>query len=248
MGWEHLPVALTPWSSTDLAERSRRLTRSLTIYDSLERLGFLHGVNGRDDNAVLRCHVIGSDHHEGSNLRDTAAVFAPLCALLRNGPWSELHLLLCGPNCAPSDVSLETWHSVPPPPQPIQGVEAGTPALRVYYSQRVYDECLSAHTPPQLALAFNAGIWGYDSWGESVQALLRTGSPLVITSYNSLEAEDDEDTLQAMHESSQWQWLWRPCPNPWGSLAQEVRAVVQNAQFENSATQCLTLKPTPQEP
>ncbi len=50
-------------------------------------------------------------------------------------------------------------------------------------------------------LAFNAGIWGYDDWIPTLKYILLDQTsklnnvPFVITSYNKLEAGDDEDVL-----------------------------------------------------
>ncbi|KAL3892844.1 MAG: hypothetical protein SGPRY_014728, partial [Prymnesium sp.] len=56
--------------------------------------------------------------------------------------------------------------------------------------------------PPHVAFAFNAGMWGYDSWAESVRAVLRTGCPFVITSYNEMEAEDDQEVLETWRDQT----------------------------------------------
>ncbi|CAD7940962.1 unnamed protein product [Amoebophrya sp. A120] len=45
-----------------------------------------------------------------------------------------------------------------------------------------------------VAFAFNAGLWGYSSWMETVRAL-PPGLPLVVTSYSLDEAESDRDAL-----------------------------------------------------
>ena len=52
-----------------------------------------------------------------------------------------------------------------------------------------------------IAIAFNAGIWGYDSWKPTVVSLINTSSPgngktlFVITSYTMEECEDDADVI-----------------------------------------------------
>ena len=51
---------------------------------------------------------------------------------------------------------------------------------------------------PHLAVAFNAGVWGYiDLVG--LREAICTGSscPLVLTAYNEFEAEEDEDSLRS---------------------------------------------------
>jgi hypothetical protein len=54
-----------------------------------------------------------------------------------------------------------------------------------------------------IAIAFNAGIWGYDSWKPTILSLINTPSPVtgngktmfVITSYTMEECEDDADVI-----------------------------------------------------
>ena len=67
---------------------------------------------------------------------------------------------------------------------------------------------LAKSYPPDILLAFNAGIWGYDDWLPTLRYILKSDTsnlnrvPLVITSYNRLEAEDDEDVLLKLLKSS----------------------------------------------
>jgi|AntAceMinimDraft_5_1070358.scaffolds.fasta_scaffold05207_1 hypothetical protein len=54
---------------------------------------------------------------------------------------------------------------------------------------------------PDLALAFNAGMWGYspEEWRPTVEQVLHSeGCPLVVTGYTLEEAENDEDALREM--------------------------------------------------
>jgi len=55
----------------------------------------------------------------------------------------------------------------------------------------------SRHTYPNMAIAFNAGIWGYDLWKPTLNALCRihTPIPFVVTSYTTEEAEDDAEVI-----------------------------------------------------
>ena len=65
---------------------------------------------------------------------------------------------------------------------------------------------------PDVALAFNAGVWGYapGEWRPSIERVLRVDKcPLVITGYTLEEAECDEDALEEM--------LFAPPRDPEGS-------------------------------
>ena len=78
---------------------------------------------------------------------------------------------------------------------------------------------------PDLAVAFNAGMWGYDpeDWRPTVERVLYNDScPLVITAYTLQEAESDEDALSDMLSNQSGKpsvmWLWSAEINPFRSL------------------------------
>lgn len=222
--------------------QSRRLSRALTLYDALSRLGLLQG--DATEEGVLQVHLLGADAREGLDVASSTEVFAPLCELIATcGQWREVSLLLCGPNC---------MHAHAPSSSAGDGVlarectEGGQPALRITYSCELYDECAPALAPPHLAVAFQAGLWGYDSWGPSIALLLRRGCPLVVTSYNELEAEEDEEVLQAL--GVPLRWLWRPQPNPWSSLLPEERRGHKLVLLENAWSQCVAASAEPLRP
>ena len=234
---------------------SRRLSRPLTIYKALLRLKLV------PTPAPLRIHLVGADGREGRGKSATTEAFGPLCALLR-GQCPEVQLLLCGPNCAEDDFSsMEMTWGKPASPAP-----EGTPSLAIEYSTALYHEFAGApgFEAPHLAAAFNAGVWGYDTWSETVRLLhaagaracgraarvhalhrnaphahlprplSAAGAPLLITSYNADEADADEEALGAMGVA----WAWPPCSNPWRSLVAEPRKGDFAPQYENCWTQC----------
>ena len=54
---------------------------------------------------------------------------------------------------------------------------------------------------PDLALAFNAGVWGYDAdeWRPTMREILfEDECPLLVTGYTLAETECDEDALGEM--------------------------------------------------
>jgi len=229
-----LPTAVASGSDEPTELVSRRLSRPLTIFEALVELKLV------PTPAPLRIHLLGADGREGRGKVATTEVFRPLCALLR-GQCPEVRLLLCGPNCSENDFSsMEMEWGKPAAPAP----PAGTPTLAIEYSSAYYHEYAAAVAvrggrmePPQLAVAFNAGVWGYDSWAESVRYVHHAlGAPLLVTSYNADEADADEEALEAMGVA----WAWRPRSNhPWRSLVPEPRKGDFAPQYENDHTQCL---------
>ena len=98
---------------------------------------------------------------------------------------------------------------------------------------------------PDLALAYNAGVWGYapSEWAPTFFALTRD-APVVCTGYSARELEGDEECLEAMRDESTTcdegveetetekrilEFAWACEPNPFASL--EPRAL----QFSRDA-------------
>ena len=119
---------------------------------------------------------------------------------------------------------------------------ADRPAARVgggggvAHASGFYDDWLAGpgarEPPPDVALLFHPGLWGYATWRASLRALLARGSPTVVTSYTPQEAEldalavgaallgeadaDDDDKAAAAAEA-RLRWFWRPEANPHAS-------------------------------
>ena len=77
---------------------------------------------------------------------------------------------------------------------------------------RVGTESAAVIPKADLCVCFNAGVWGYSDWLPTLQLLLQgkgsavesgrqrdVGCPLVLTSYNAREAEDDLEVLWAIN-------------------------------------------------
>jgi hypothetical protein len=124
-------------------------------------------------------------------------------------------------------------------------------AMRVHFLKGCYHES-GIHESAQticksgsvLSICFNAGIWGYDSWELTMRKILLDDTyPLVITSYNQEEAEDDFDTIQGWGIADQCQCHWTHEPNPHSFTTPrprrsfDVREMVENAYW-----QCLQKK------
>ena len=87
---------------------------------------------------------------------------------------------------------------------------------------------------PDLALAFNAGVWGYDAdeWRPTMREILfEDECPLLVTGYTLAETECDEDALGEMFgvgegeagegepgPREEVEWLWESEMNPFRSL------------------------------
>jgi len=66
---------------------------------------------------------------------------------------------------------------------------------------------------PDLIIAFNAGVWGYDSWKPTMERLvgLQKSIPFVVTAYTLQEAEDDYETIKDIADGMMGDEASRQC-------------------------------------
>jgi hypothetical protein len=132
----------------------------------------------------------------------------------------------------------------------------------------LYHEWLSVHTTyakelmiPDMLIAFNAGIWGYDSWIPTLEIFIsRTRNeclsatstsdddkamiPFIVTSYTLQEAEDDYEVLHRILLPSKGMsssFVWNPERNRFASrlLRPTETASSGHEYFENHSWQAL---------
>ena len=184
------------------------MSRALTAIAAMQRLGITEekasratsspsGTNTEFCIHLLGCDVIG----EGATAKDTVQTFSPMfLELVKHfeARAIEITLLLNGVNFNMEEQSLSVSEG-------LKGIDK----LTLVYCPGLYHESqLAKSYPPDILLAFNAGIWGYDDWLPTLRYILKSDTsnlnrvPLVITSYNRLEAEDDEDVLLKLLKSS----------------------------------------------
>lgn len=197
-----------------------RLSRSLTCLYALWRLGKLSPQCATElapqTTERLTLHIVGACFEEGCTADETADVFYELIIFVRCICHQQLHILLIGPEVIPPDedrargaaVEVEISTNIGPLGTQISelcavalGKDAAVKCDIAHWTS-LYDRS-AATSPhfhkPDAIFCFNAGIWGYDSWADTLSfiyhdALVRC--PTVITSYNWCEADDDEEVIQ----------------------------------------------------
>lgn len=186
-------------------------TRALTLAGCLRRLQLEHDHRVGCNDATLTVHLIGADHREGNAVDETYAAFLHVFELLASdGGVRTLRLVLVGPNIA------RPLHNTSG--SRVCAVEGGELTVEMSYYVGSFDAFHGdegRYSAPDLAVCFNAGIWGYDEWLPTLRLLLHTVKvPLLVTSYNENEASDDEDVLDTF---APVRWFWRPEKNPSGA-------------------------------
>jgi hypothetical protein len=117
----------------------------------------------------------------------------------------------------------------------------------------VYDEWIAQQQSadqfcvPDVAVAFNAGVWGYKEWPTTLSRLVQLNLqiPLVLTAYTVQEAEDDaevvEEIVGAAEQSTKR--IWGVESNPFASRKERPTATAVNGRDyrENAAWQAWRL-------
>ena len=174
------------------------LSRSATTAHALHRLQIL-----QPKRKHLLLHMLGVDHVETNSVGQIRATFGPLVRWLAASPISpeSIEIILIGPNV----VQQPIVDLLPSMQTPLKKATV-TCHLGAYHE-------LNFEKAPQLAVAFNAGIWGYDEWIPTLDKL--KGTVFVVTAYTLEEAEDDVAVLEQQTLS---QCVWKAEANPFGSL------------------------------
>ncbi|KAL3790775.1 hypothetical protein ACHAWO_007692 [Cyclotella atomus] len=227
------------WSSTEQQQRTQG-TRNLTI------------------------HIIGADGVECSSedsVRNSVGAFVRwLDAALKCGALSESLFTATRNNNA--GIALTIEFSGPNMPTTMAGKTMNLLSqMQCNYAQRglaaaicEFHRC-EYHDSPKtadLTVAFNAGIWGYDSWKPTLLSMIgktnetasgnRSGALFVITAYTCEECEDDEEVISNLikdHVAANYHQLWEAESNLFASRVERITdsASAGRQYFENGAWQ-----------
>lgn len=270
--------------SATLSEAVLRLWPLISFRRRMRVMGFreLKSQHERKYSKTLTIHILGCDRVECSSeetLRKSVGPFARwISAALQSGALSttqtsssgspeidSLILEISGPNVPDWILSRE----INLLPSSSSSESGGLVSAAAVFHQREYHEQnaseASAMPPPDLAVAFNAGIWGYDSWKPTLSFMCRSEgndsyacTPFVITAYTIEECEDDAEVIsevaaevvaQRMQSSKHEKkilahQLWAPESNPFSSRIERKTASVPRKYYENNAWQAWLLGPS----
>ena len=102
-----------------------------------------------------------------------------------------------------------------------------------------------------LIIAFNAGIWGYESWKPTLEYIIdiSNSKPFVFTSYNKLEAEDSVDILSDIindreaSEEVKVKFIWSEEDSPFPSKLQDRNPTTGAMLCDNLVWTCIVSEP-----
>ena len=225
---------------------SANLSRSATISEALVRclphLLLPRGVEGEKKSASSRpvIHVVGSDHVECQTEETVRAAVGPLVRWIESACSSNvsgIDIYLLGPNVpiAAERRGLVDLSS----PSTDSGLQSATArCINCVYHDYL---CSEEGGTPDLAIAFNAGCWGYDEWRPTLEVMCSHDSaiPFIITAYTVQEAEDDAEVVTEVAANARACCLWSAEINPFGSRKKrETASAAHGREYrENGAWQ-----------
>ena len=197
----------------DLASRARTVlaaVRRLENDDEMQR-----------KRRRLRVLVLGADRNEGATDDETEKIFKAC------GEEIPMDVSLVGPN-VPKDDDAVVWSSSSSG-RSAKEVRVAERERRLFHEkerglttkkereregrdeqqqqqQQQHDDTCEY----DIAFAFNAGVWGYDSWTESLRRAVERypKMPVVVTAYSMKECEMDEDCVREAFEEEEIRFVW----------------------------------------
>ena len=227
------PLSAFRRQTTKAQHAASNLSRSATIAEALRCWNLLK-CDSTDTETVLRIHVVGCDHVECESEQRLRTLFGPIVrwiAAYAEAP-THLELDLIGPNVPAGAQDRTMMLSTNSGAGRRNAMKSAV--LRCHCA--VYEDWLSGTTAssdvldstspplPDLAIAFNAGVWGYREWKKTIRYLIQQNQsiPFAFTAYTIQEAEDDFEVIQEVikecHSTGQGDSCsWEPIGNPFAS-------------------------------
>lgn len=221
----------TPTAKSRLA--SANLSRSATLAEALVRLSLLSSFQG----ALLLIDIVGVDHVECNSALTIRNTFKPFVKWLEDYFLASqrdrkihVHFRLIGRELSISTTAemdiVDVFGSSSTPPSSLRATASCH--CGVYHdfleekrqagaksNEHGDVNILGAKAIPDLVVAFNAGIWGYREWADTIRYLAlpqhetttmpaiatedktraRSGLPMVITAYTLDECQEDQEVI-----------------------------------------------------
>ena len=202
----------------DLASRAR------TVLAAVRRLEENDNEMQRKRRRRLRVLVLGADRNEGATDDETEKIFKAC------GEEIPMDVSLVGPN-VPKDDDAVVWSSSSSSGRSAKEVRVAERERRLFHEkerglttkkereregrdeQQQQQQQQQQHDDTceyDIAFAFNAGVWGYDSWTESLRRAVERypKMPVVVTAYSMKECEMDEDCVREAFEEEEIRFVW----------------------------------------
>ena len=202
----------------DLASRARTVLAAVRRLENDDEMQ-------RKRRRRLRVLVLGADRNEGATDDETEKIFKAC------GEEIPMDVSLVGPNVPKDDDAVWSSSSSGRSAKEVRVAERerrlfhekerglttkkerereGRDEQQQQQQQQHDDTC-----EYDIAFAFNAGVWGYDSWTESLRRAVERypKMPVVVTAYSMKECEMDEDCVREAFEEEEIRFVWEAKEN-----------------------------------
>ena len=200
----------------DLASRARTVLAAVRRLENDDEMLQIQ----RKRRRRLRVLVLGADRNEGATDDETEKIFKAC------GEEIPMDVSLVGPNVPKDDDAVWSSSSSGRSAKEVRVAERerrlfhekerglttkkerereGRDEQQQQQQQQHDDTC-----EYDIAFAFNAGVWGYDSWTESLRRAVERypKMPVVVTAYSMKECEMDEDCVREAFEEEEIRFVW----------------------------------------
>ena len=184
-------------------------SRSKVILAALRRFSSSLKFPATTDKKTLNVLVLGADRNEGRNDEETERIFREC------GRERRVNLSLFGPNLVGVGIDGRLDKKKKKMEKESEGGVKVVERERCLFHERKNnedddDDEEETNAEYDCAFAFNAGVWGYDSWLESFRKVLKRypNAPIVVSAYSVKECELDEDCVREGFGEDEIRFVW----------------------------------------
>ena len=240
-------------SSLDLTSRSKTILRAFDrlrnepVFLSRKKCAKIGNAFNKGEKTI-NALLLGCDRREGINDGETKRIFKDL------GKERGVNLSLFGPNLVfgDDDENLTSRgrsnesdeDDDENDEEKTKGAASGINVVereRCLFHERNKTEEKNGEEKDEIeydvAFAFNAGVWGYDSWLESFKYVLQRypNAPIIVSAYSMKECELDEDCVREGFGEDEIKFVWEAEGN---EECSGERTGGEESGSENSAWMC----------
>ena len=258
-------------STPKAKEATGNLTRSATIAEALVRLQLTSQPKSSSSSSssspstlsTLVVDVIGVDHVECASSETILRAFQPLVRWLGTPSsedkdvrfYDQIHFRLSGRDLMTNITTVDLLTNIGPSVSSKIKKATATCHSGTYHEiledTNGDDEDFNNSINPEIIIAFNAGIWGYSEWEETIRYLVdrQVVSNFIITAYTLDECQEDCEVIERVVSTADGttstgcrsKILWKPERNPFGSKVVRETKSSASEYRENAAWQAWRL-------
>jgi hypothetical protein len=222
-------------SFLDVTSRSKVILAALRRFSSSSSSSSSLKFPATTDKKTLNVLVLGADRNEGRNDEETERIFREC------GRERRVNLSLFGPNLVGVGIDGRLDKKKKMEKESEGGVKVVERERCLFHERKNNedddDDDEETNVEYDCAFAFNAGVWGYDSWLESFRKVLKRypNAPIVVSAYSVKECELDEDCVREGFGEDEIRFVWEAEEN---EACSGEKTGGEEGGRENSAWMC----------